>query len=80
MITPELVMQVAQAIRDYRITASEFQGIMNTLTNIAAGVLAAGAVGMLVGAIGEKFARETAFEVRETVGLPLPVPEEGALW
>jgi hypothetical protein len=75
MITPELVVQVAQATRDYRITAAEFQGIMNTLTNIAGGVLAAGAVGMLVGAVGEKFARETAFEVREVAGIPLPVLE-----
>jgi len=75
LLTPDLVMEIAEATEDYQVTPSEFSQIMNTLTSAAAGVLAAGAIGLLIGAISEKFARETAFEVRKVAGIPLPVPE-----
>jgi len=75
MITPELVMQVARAAKDYRITIYEFQQITNTLTSIATGTLVTGAAGLLIGAITEKFARETTFKVEEIAGIPVPVPE-----
>jgi len=77
MITPELVQQMAVAVSPAspggrRITPEEFQRIMGILTGTAAGIMAAGAVGMLVSAITKRFS-ETVFEVREVAGIPVPV-------
>jgi len=59
MITPELVTKIARATRDYGITQTEFQQIMNTLTNTVAGVLTAAMIGLLIGSITKKFTKET---------------------
>ncbi len=73
LITPELVLQVAEAAEDYRITPTEFAEIMGTISTIFAGVAVAGFVGMLTGAIFRGFTRETGIKVVEKGGIPIPV-------
>jgi len=73
LITPELVLQVAEAARDYRITPTELSEIMGTITSIFAGVAVAGLIGMLTGAIIKGFTKETGIRVVEKGGIPMPV-------
>jgi len=73
LITPELVLQVAEAARDYRITPTELSEIMGTITSIFAGVAVAGLIGMLTGAIIKGFTKETGIRVVEKGGIPIPV-------
>ncbi|MBA7634357.1 hypothetical protein ES703_41941 [subsurface metagenome] len=73
LITPELVLQVAEAAEDYRITPTELSEIMATITSIFAGVAVAGFVGMLTGAIFKGFTRETGVKIVEKGGIPIPV-------
>ena len=73
LITPELVLQVAEAAEDYRITSAEFSEIMGTISSIFAGVAVAGFVGMLTGAIFKGFTRETGIKVVERGGIPIPI-------
>lgn len=73
LITPELVLQVAEAAEDYRITPTEFTEIMGTVTSIFAGAAVAGFIGMLMGAIIKGFTRETGIKVVEKGGIPIPV-------
>jgi len=75
LLTPSLVMEIAEATEDYRVTPSEFEQIMGTMTSIVAGFAITGMVGMLVKTITKEFARQTPFEVKEVGGMPLPVPE-----
>lgn len=63
LMTPELVLQVAEAAEDYRITPAELSEIMGTVTSIFAGVAIAGLVGMLTGAIFKGFTKETGIKV-----------------
>ena len=74
ILTPELVTQLVYSVKDYRITPYEFHQIMGTLTVVVGGVLVSLATGPLVSAVAERFARETAFEVKEVAGVPIPVP------
>ena len=73
LLTPELVLKVAEAARDYRITTTEFSEIMGTATSIFAGVMIAGFVGMLTGAIFKGFTGETGIKVVKRGGIPIPV-------
>lgn len=73
LITPGLVLQVAEAARDYRITPTEFAEIMGTISTILAGVAVAGFIGMLTGAIFRGFTKETGIKVVEKGGIPIPV-------
>ena len=73
LITPELVLQVAEAAEDYVITPAEFSEIMGTVTTIFAGATVAGLMGMLMGAIIKGFTRETGIKVVEKGGIPIPV-------
>ena len=57
LITPELILQVAEAAEDYRITPTEFSGIMGTVTSIFAGAAVAGLIGMLMGTIIKGFTK-----------------------
>ena len=59
LITPELVMEVAEATRDYMITSTEFTKIMGTVASIFAGAAVVGVICMLTEAITTKFTRET---------------------
>ncbi|MBA7685816.1 hypothetical protein ES703_94244 [subsurface metagenome] len=72
-MTPELVLQVAEAVEDYRITAKEFEEIMGVVTSVFMGVAIAGLVGMLTGAIFRGFTKETGIKVVEKGGIPIPV-------
>jgi len=73
LLTPGLVLQVAEAAEDYRITPTEFSEIMGTVTSIIAGVAVAGLIGMLTGAIFKGFTKETGIKVVEKRGIPIPV-------
>jgi len=73
LITPELVLQVAEATEDYVITPAEFSEIMGTVTTIFAGTTVAGLIGMLMAAIIKGFTRETGIRVVEKGGIPIPV-------
>lgn len=72
LITPGLVLEVAEAVEDYRITAKEFNDIMEVVTSIFVGVAVAGCVGMLTEAIFKGFTRETGIKLREELGIPIP--------
>jgi len=72
LITPELVLQVAEAAGDYRITPQEFDNIMGTISTIFAGVAVAGFIGMLTGAIFKGFTKETGVKIEERGGIPIP--------
>ena len=67
LITPELVIEVAEAVEDYQITAKEFEEIMEVATSIFMGVAVAGLVAMLMGAITGRFTEETR--------VPIPIME-----
>ena len=73
LITPELVIEVAEAVKDYQITAKEFEDIMEVATSVFMGVAIAGLVGMLTGAIFRGFTKETGIKVVEKGGIPIPV-------
>jgi len=73
LITPELVLQIGEAVEDYRITSQEFNEIMGTISSIFAGVAVAGLVGMLTGTIIKGFTKETGIKVVEKGGIPIPV-------
>jgi len=75
LLTPELVLQVAEAAEDYRITATELSEIMGTVTSIFAGVAIAGLIGMLTGAIIKGFTKETGIKVEKIAGVPIPIME-----
>ena len=75
LLTPNLVMEIAEATEDYRVTPSEFQQIMGTMTSIVVGFAITGVAGMLIKTVTKEFARQTPFEVKEIAGIPLPVPE-----
>ena len=53
LITPELVLQVAEAAQDYVVTQTEFDEIMGTISSIFIGVFVFGALGMLIGTLTE---------------------------
>jgi len=73
LITPELVLQVAEAAEDYVITPTELSEIMGTVISIFAGTAVAGLIGMLMGAIIKEFTKETGIKVVEKGGIPIPV-------
>jgi len=73
LLTPGLVLQVAEAAEDYRITPTELSEIMGTVTSIFAGVMIAGFVGMLTGAVFKGFTKETGVKIEEKGGIPIPV-------
>ena len=73
LITPELVLQVAEATEDYQVTPTEFSEIMGTVTSIFMGVAVAGFVGMLTGAIFKGFTRETGIKMEKKAGVPIPI-------
>ena len=74
LLTPSLVMEIAEATEDYRITPSEFSQIMSTMTSIVAVFAITGMAGMLIRTVTKEFAKQTPFEVKEVAGVPLPVP------
>lgn len=73
LITPGLVLEVAEAAKDYVITPQEFNDIMGTISTIFAGVAVAGFIGMLTGAIFRGFTKETRIKVKTVAGVPIPI-------
>lgn len=72
LITPGLVLQVAEAAEDYQVTPTELSEIMGTVTSIFTGAAVAGLIGIFLGAITERFTRETGIKLREEMGIPIP--------
>ena len=54
LITPGLVLQVAEATSDYVITPAEFNEIIGTISSIFVGAFVFGAMGMLIGGLAER--------------------------
>ncbi|MDD4987192.1 MAG: hypothetical protein PHQ43_15755 [Dehalococcoidales bacterium] len=54
LVTPGLVLQVAEAAGDYRITPAEFRGIMGAISSIFIGAFVLGALGMLAGKLTDE--------------------------
>jgi len=75
LLTPELVLQVAEAVEDYQVTAKEFEEIMGVATSVFMGVAIAGLVGMLTGAIFRGFTKETGIKMEKRAGVPIPIME-----
>jgi len=73
LITPELVLQVAEAAEDYRITPAELSEIMGTVTSIFAGVAVAGVIGMLIKGVVKDFTEETGFKTKKVAGVIIPI-------
>ncbi|GAI87032.1 unnamed protein product, partial [marine sediment metagenome] len=73
LVTPELVLQVAEATQDYVVTQTEFSEIMGTVTSIFVGAAVAGLTGMFLGAITGRFTRETGIKIEEKAGVPIPI-------
>ncbi len=63
LITPELVLQVAEAAEDYVITPSEFSSIMGTLTMIFMGVAAVVLGNILILPVIKGFTKETGVKI-----------------
>ena len=57
LITPELVLQVAEAAEDYVVTPTEFTEIMGTISSIFIGAFAFGVLGMLIGGLTKGLSR-----------------------
>ena len=73
LITPELILQVGEAARDYRITPQEFNSIMAVVTST---FLVAAAIGLhfiLIEGITKEFTKETGIKVKEKAGVPIPI-------
>ena len=73
LITPELVLQVAEATRDYVITPTEFTELIGTISSIFVGAFVFGAMGMLMGAFTKGFTKETGIKVKEKAGVLIPI-------
>ncbi len=54
LITPDLVLQVAEATEDYVVTPTEFSEIMGTISSIFIGAFVLGALGILIGRLAER--------------------------
>ena len=75
LITPGLVLQVAEAAEDYVITPAEFSEIMGTISSIFIGVFVFGAVGMLMRGFSEGITSFTSEELRHQETMFFNVPE-----
>ena len=51
LITPGLVLQVAEATEDYVVTSTEFSEIMGTITSIFIGAFVFGAMGLMISSV-----------------------------
>ena len=69
LITPGLVIEVAEAVEDSVITAKELEGIIGAVIPIFIGIMLATFVGMLMRAI----TKETGIKTKEIAGVPIPM-------
>ncbi len=63
LITPELVIEVAEAAKDNVITQEEFSGIMGVITGIFMGIMIAFFVGILMKGVIKGFTEETGIKL-----------------
>lgn len=73
LFTPDLIVEVAEAVEDTVITQEEFSGIMGVVASIMIGVMFAVFVGMLVKGITKGFTKETGIETKEIAGVSIPI-------
>jgi len=74
LITPELVLQVAEAVEDYQITAKEFSSIISVITSIFMGVAIISLGAILTEPIIKDFTEETGFKTKKVAGVIIPKP------
>ena len=58
VVTPGLVWQVWEAGEDYRITPTEFNEIIGTISSIVIGAFVFGSMGMMIGALIKELRRQ----------------------
>ncbi len=75
LITPELVIEVAEAVEDYQITAQEFNSIITIITSIFMGVAIISLGAILTEPIIKGFTKETGFKTKKVAGVVIPVME-----
>ena len=75
LFTPGLITEVAEAVEDSVITTQEFSSIMEVITGIFTGIMIAGFVGMLTGAIFKGFTKETGIKTKKIAGVVIPIME-----
>jgi len=75
LVTPELVLEVAEAVEDYQITTKEFSSIMGVITTIFTGIMTAVFVGMLIKPIVKGFTEETGIKTKKIAGVLVPIME-----
>ena len=73
LITPELILQLGEAARDYRITPQEFNSIMAVVTSIFLVGAVVGLHYILIEGITKRFTEETGIKVKEKAGVPIPI-------
>ena len=73
LITPGLVLEVAEATSDNVITQEEFSSITTSITVMFAGVAVAVFIGMLMKGIVKEFTEETGIKTKEIAGIPVPI-------
>ena len=73
LITPELVLEVAEAGEDLVITPTELESILGMITVISAGVMIMGFVGILLGPIAKGFTKETGIKTVKVGQIPIPI-------
>ena len=69
LITPGLVIEVAEAVEDSVITAKELGSIIGAVIPIFIGIMLATFVGMLMRTI----TKETGIKTKEIAGVPIPM-------
>jgi hypothetical protein len=75
LITPELVIEVAEAVEDYQITAQEFNSIITIITSIFMGVAIISLGAILTEPIIKGLTKETGIKTKEIAGVPIPIME-----
>lgn len=68
LITPGLVLQVAEAAEDYRITPTEFTEVMGTISSIFVAAFVFGSAGMLLRGLAEGVTSFTSEESKHHSG------------
>lgn len=72
MVTPTLILEVSEAVEDYRITAKEFNDIMVIVTGIFLGVAMVTLHNILTEPIFKGFAKETGIKMEKKAGVVIP--------
>lgn len=75
MVTPGLILEVAEAVEDYQITAKEFNDIMVIVTSIFIGIAIVRFHTILTEPILKGFTEETGIKMEKKAGVLIPIME-----